>query len=165
LLFCQTFHSVCIDYDGNVFSFGRNNYGQLGIGVGEDKLAFTHIPQKVNVPACKQVCCGEYYVICLCYDGSVYSFGDNRKRQLGIGNNEDYYTSPQPISSLKDVEFISCGVNHTICKSSNNEIYSWGNNIYGQLGQGNIDHQNTPKICSSLLDEDVIDINVEMTIH
>ena len=55
----------------------------------------------------------------------VYSFGRNYYGQLGIGNNESYY-SPQLISSLKDVEFIECGGDHTFCKTLNNEIFCWG---------------------------------------
>jgi len=89
--------------------------------------------------------------------GKVYSFGENEDGQLGLGYNEDCYYTPQVIKSLKDVEFIECGGNHTFFKTLNNEIYCCGRNT-GQLGLGNYDNQYTPILCSSLSNEDVIDI-------
>ena len=72
--------------------------------------------------------------MCLNENGFVYSFGRNNNGELGLANNERYYKAPQLISSLKDVEFIECGGNHTFCKTLNNEIFCWGSNNYGQLG-------------------------------
>ena len=95
--------------------------------------------------------------MCLNENGEIYSFGYNVNGQLGLGNNE-YFCSPQLISSLKDIEFIECGGFHTFCKSLSNEIYCWGKNEYGQLGLENITTQKTPILCSSLSNEDVIDI-------
>ena len=59
---------------------------------------------------------------------------------------------------MKDVEFIECGAYHTFCKTINNEVYCWGKNTTCQLGLGNISNQITPILCSSLLNEDVVDI-------
>ena len=47
-------HSICVDDDGNVYTFGINRNGQLGIGVDQNTLESTHIPQKVNIPPCKK---------------------------------------------------------------------------------------------------------------
>merc|ERR1712232_257903 len=103
--------------------------------------------------------CGYHFTMCLSENGEVYSFGNNEYGQLGLGNNENYY-SPQLISSLKDVEFIECGGYHIFCKTLNNEIFCWGYNCDGQLGLGNIieQYQNTPILCSSLSNEDFVDI-------
>ena len=149
-------HCACLDNDGNIFTFGDNGYGKLGIG-DEDDPHFC-IPQKVHIPLCTQVSCSYSHTTCLNENGEVYSFGNNEQGQLGLGNNEESYNSPQLISSLKDVEFIECGENHTFCKTLNNEIYCWGKNEYGQLGLENTDNQNTPILCSSLLNEDIVDI-------
>ena len=150
-------HSICLDYDGNVYTFGRNYYGQLGIGVDRNTLVFTHIPQKVNLPPCKQVGCGEEFTICLSESGVLYSFGYNVEGQLGLGNNERY-NSPQLIESLKDIDFIDCALNHTFCKTKNNQIFVWGFNVFGELGLGNNDSQNTPIQCTGLSNEDIVDI-------
>ena len=154
-------HSTCLDSDGNIFSFGDNYYGQLGIGVDGDTLDHTHIPQKVNLPPCIQISCGEFFTICLLENGELYSFGDNHAGQLGlgnIGNTTDFYTSPQLISSLQDVEFIECNGHFAFCKTLNNEVFCWGYNYFGVLGLGNREVQNVPVLCTSLLNENVIDI-------
>ena len=143
------FHTVSLDNDGNVFCFGHNFYG--------DALESTHIPQKVNIPPCKQVCCGNLFTICLSEDGLVYSFGFNGNGELGLGNNKNY-NSPQLISSLKDVEFIECGELNTFCKTSNNEIFCWGQNFHGELGLGNRDCQKSPIQNLDLLNLGVMDI-------
>ena len=140
-------HYACLDNDGNVFTFGLNGDGKLGIG--DTGLLETCIPQKVNLPPCTQTSCGYYFTMCLSENGEVYSFGYNEDGQLGLGNNEERYYSPQLISSLKDVEFIECGENYTFCKTLNNEIFCWGCNYHGQLGLENTDNQNTPILCSS----------------
>ena len=149
---------ICLDYSGTVYTFGDNKNGQLGIGLDEDTLQYTHIPQKVNLPPCKEVSCGIRFAICLSEDGFIYSFGCNNFGQLGIGNNVKSYNTPQKIESLCDVEFIECGGEHVFCKTENNEVYSWGYNIYGQLGTGNDTDLNSPTICTTLSNEDIIDI-------
>jgi len=154
---CGTKHSVCLDSDGNVFTFGSNYFGHLGIGVDRDTLEFTHIPQKVNLPPCKEISCGDDFTVCLSEDRFLYSFGCNINGQLGFGNAGSY-NSPHKIFSLQDVEFIECGRDHAFCKTLNNEIFCWGNNNYGQLGLGNYNIQNTPILCSSLSNEDIVDI-------
>ena len=148
-------YCVCLDNDGNVFTFGRSKNGQLGIG--DEVASYTHIPQKVNLPPCKQFSCGINFTMCITENDEVYSFGSNLRGQLGLGNNEDY-DSPQLISSLKDVEFIECGGCHVFCKTLNNDIYCWGYNMNGQLGLENRANQNTPILCLSLSNEEIIDI-------
>ena len=156
LLSVGEYHCGCLDNDGNVFMFGNNEYGQLGIG--DEDLSHTSVPQKVDLPPCKDVSCGFEFTMCLSETGEVYSFGRNKNGELGIGNTEESYYSPQLISSLKDVEFIESGGYHTFCKTLNNEVFCWGDNKYGQLGLENRDKQNTPILCSSLSNEEVVDI-------
>ena len=149
-------HCACLDYDGNVYTFGVNFYGQLGIG--DHTVQSTNIPQKVELPPCKQVSCGATFTFCLTENGVIYGFGLNVQGQLALEKAKVLHLSPQKITSLKDVEFIECGYSYTFCKTLNNEIFCWGENSLGQLGLGNTDDQDKPILCSSLLDEDVVDI-------
>ena len=148
-------HSVCLDIDGNVFTFGSNQFGQLGIGFGDSNNYC--IPQKVNLPSCKQVSCGYRFTICLSDDNSLYSFGFNNYGQLGIGNNDDFQL-PQKVESLTNVEFIECGGSHVFCKTLNNKIYCWGYAQFGRLGIQKRENHNTPILCSSIPNENIVDI-------
>ena len=146
------YHTACLDSNGNVYSFGRHSFGNAS-----GKLKYSHVPQRINVPPCIQISCGEDFTMCLTSDGRVYSFGYNGYGQLGLGNTETS-NSPQIIKCLQDVEFIDCGPFNVFCKTKTNQFYSWGHNDYGQLGLGNTDMQNSPIQCLSLSNEDVIDI-------
>ena len=144
-------HSACLDYDGNVFTFGINMCGQLGI-CNPFHLISTHIPQKVNLPPCIQISCGRFCTMCVTEDGLVYLFGNT------IGNQDECFYLPTIIEYLQDVQFIECVERYAFCKTKNNEIYCWGSNDCGQLGLGNLDLQITPVQCTSLLNEDIVDI-------
>ena len=155
-------HVVCLDYDGNVFTFGCNEYGRLGIGGDEDQdnrsLLFTHVPQKINLPPCKEVACGYSFSMCLTEDGVLYSFGFNGNGQLGLGKEKEYFDTPQRIDSIQDIEFVECGSDSTVCKTTSNKIYSWGLNYLEHLGISNIRVQNTPYECKDWPGEDIVDI-------
>ena len=116
------FNAACLDYDGCVFTFGSIERPLLNSTISE----FTHEPQKVNLPPCIEISCGDNHTVCLTENREVYSFGYNSKGQLGVGNNEVNPKVPQKIESLKDVEFIECGELHVFCKTRNNEVYCWG---------------------------------------
>ena len=149
-------HTICLSIEGCVFSFGSNDCGQLGLGKDGEALLFTCEPEIVDLPPITQISCGNYFVICLSKDGDLYSFGSNDSGELGLGDNEEY-TSPQLISSLKDIDFFECGGVHTFCKTINNELYCWGSNKHGELGLGSKKNKNTPTLCTGCPDN-IVDI-------
>ena len=151
-------HCICLDDNGNVFSFGCNHFGQLGVGYNNEELEYTHIPQKVNLPPCKEVSCGFSFSVFLTNDGELYSCGCNRYGQLGLETTEILYNIPQKID-LQDIDFVECGCEHVICKSYNNSLYCWGGNLCGELGIGNsTDYQFSPIQGGEGCPNDVIDI-------
>ena len=141
---CGNLHTICLDFDGNVFTFGSNQQGQLGIS---KDVPFSSLPQKVNVPSIKEISCGDAFCICLSENGDLFSFGSNLDGELGIGGYEKFVYYPKKIESLKDVDFVECGDSYTICKCINSDIYAWGGNDVGQLGIGNTIYQNIPIQC------------------
>ena len=142
----SSIHSLCLDYDGNVFSFGSNKCGQLGLGVNFYDLECTTIPQKVDLPPIRQISCGFNFSMCVSDNNTLYSFGSNYTGQLGITQDEDIkeVCSPHIVKSLEDIDFIECGGKFCICKTLNNELYGWGENTNGQLGIGNINNHRMP---------------------
>ena len=148
------YHTVCLDFHGNVYGFGSNGQGQLGLG--KDVEDCTLKPQKVKLPSIKQVSCGDSFTVCLSDDGDLYSFGANDNGQLGLGEDGDCFF-PKKIECLKDVDFVHCSYDSAFCKDLNNDVFCWGNNWKGQLGIGGYDTQYTPVKCS-LWPKDVIDI-------
>ena len=86
-----------------------------------------------------QVSCGQNFAIALTCNGLLYSRGTNNYGQLGLGDlrSREEFTL---IDSLKDygektVE-ISCGHQHSACKTATGKVFTWGSGLQGQLGVG-----------------------------
>lgn len=76
-------HTGFVDSEGNVFTCGSNEYGELGV----------NRPEKVATPIlvsfsqkATQVECGVFYTLLLTAKGQVYGMGNNKYGQLGIGH-------------------------------------------------------------------------------
>ena len=141
---CGFEHILCLDFHGSVFSFGGNEYEQLGVGKNRNELIETSIPQKIDIPLCKQIACGNDFSMCLTEENLLYSFGNNDSGQCGLGTNNDNYNSPQLIPNFHNIEYIVCGGYHNICKTYDNTYYGWGCNEVGQLGHDEYRIYNKP---------------------
>lgn len=71
----------------------------------------------------------------------IYSWGDNKQGQLGFDNNIiKYHDKPVKITfdiNIKNIINISSGWTHSSILTADGKIFSWGRNIYGQLGSKN----------------------------
>ena len=112
----------------NIYVWGNNNYGQLGIGDNNNR----NIPTLLNLPNNEKplsISCGYNHTICLTKNENIYVWGNNDYGQLGIGdnNNRNIPTLLNLPNNEKPLS-ISCGYYHTICITKNENIYVWGYN-------------------------------------
>ena len=144
---CGTFHSLFLDSEGNVFSVGCNEYGQLGLGHNTNQNVLSQIP---NIPPIKTISCVGSSCYLIDFEGNFWSFGYNDAGQLGHGDKTDINT-PKVINTLKDIQQISYGSNghHFLAKNSQNQIFVTGNNRYRQLGTSNTQSVSIPKEINS----------------
>ncbi|XP_075588699.1 uncharacterized protein LOC142597649 isoform X2 [Dermatophagoides farinae] len=91
----------------------------------------------------KMIAGGWSHLLLLRRDGHVFAMGDNNRGQI-TGNEESSYESMIHIDNLENVEIISCGFDNSFSITKKGEIYSWGNNVFGQLGLGDEKNRNTP---------------------
>ena len=140
---CGGYHTVLIDMDNNIWSFGHNFYGQLGLGYDGDNTN-RNIPTKINGIKAKYVSCGFRYTVLIDMDNNVWSFGENYSGQLGLGDINPR-NEPTKINNIK-AKSVSCGENHTVLIDMNNNVLSFGGNIIvGRLGLGdNVKNRNIP---------------------
>jgi len=137
---CAYEFSVVTTSNGKCWSCGNNTEGRLGI-VNDDNEAKVCTPQQVLIPSSGHVIklsSGWNHSISLTKDGKCYVWGSNSDHQLGINTNEsDFISTPQKLSLPNDIPFIdiSTGYDHSIAVNLKNEIFVWGSNQYGQLGQ------------------------------
>ena len=140
-------HSLLIDQNGDVYTTGNNNKGQLCLGDTETRF----IPHKVffdgdDSPAVAAAL-GEDFTLILLENGRVYGCGSNAKGELGLGSNVKEVNSPNRINGLSDVIALSSGLNFALFLTRNRKAYSTGSNIYMQQCEDSDGEPNTtPKV-------------------
>jgi alpha-tubulin suppressor-like RCC1 family protein len=131
-------HSLILDHRGQVFGFGDNENGQLGLG----DQANRYLPVLVlRVNKIVAISAGGFHSLVLNDQGQIYSFGSNSSGQLGRRDID--YGSVTPLL-IKDSGFgkavaISAGSHHSLLLNSLGQVFSFGSNVYGQLGLGGDD--------------------------
>ena len=124
-------HSLAIRNDGTVWAWGENSGGQLGDGSTTSQT----IPVRVTgLPTSAiQVAAGEMHSVALLSDGTVWSWGDNSRGQIGEGTTTQKKT-PVQASGLSGIAMIAAGANHTLAQSTEGTVFAWGDNSKGQAG-------------------------------
>jgi alpha-tubulin suppressor-like RCC1 family protein len=184
---CGAYHSIVLTIDKQVFVWGYNSFGQTGNG--SEKL-FQLTPIKLNAFNNEKIItisCGFLHSMALTDCGHVYSWGYNNCGQLGIEYTEYYHnlfkTKSFEIKEPKIVNIktenndsvfitkISCGSHHSLLLSKDGNIYSFGYNKFGQIGNNNLRNQLIPqKISSSLKFIDIAshflyDISIALSVN
>ena len=130
---------------GRVYAYGTNTYGQLGDGTltsRNNKITTAVKISKGNVlENVKEISAGDKYGIAVASDGKVYVFGINGNKQLGFESDIDkggiqesgYAILKEDISN---VERVSAGYVHTSVYRKDGNVFTWGDGIDGELGNG-----------------------------
>ena len=130
---CGNSFCLALTKKGDVFSWGFNNYGQLGNSPNRNE----YTPNKIESfeKPISQITCGEYFASALDNEGSVYTWGRGNSGQLGHGNNADL-TVPKKIQVADKFTKISAGDMHLLLQTEKGEAYVVGNGRDGQIGRG-----------------------------
>ncbi len=129
---------MALKSDGSLYTWGRNNYGQLGDGTSVDKLS----PIQVGTDHIwTSVSSGYDHAIAIKSDGSLYTWGYNNVGQLGNGTSVNT-SLPIRIGTAADWLYTNADFHVSIGIKSNGFLYTWGCNNSGQLGDGTIIQNN-----------------------
>lgn|GEM_PF-5931147 len=155
--------AACGTVDGQLYCWGSNSDGLLGLGVTDPSSLGGPYADGINAYAPYQVpalanqtvtsVSVDYRHACaVTSSGKLYCWGNNDQGQLGLGNYTAF-NSPQLVTAFngKTVTSVSAGYQHT-CAIVNSQAYCWGDNTYGQLGIGGAFGGNkpTPQLISGL---------------
>ena len=152
LSFMQNF-SVAIDENGDVYTWGYDKNGELGRGTenrddcsrtADCRLTIGKVEGLSNIVS---IDAGLSHTLALNKDGEVYAFGSNRDGELGNGTTK---TDAIPVKVLfpednTKIIQITAGSDFSIALDKDGQVWAWGKNNYGQMGQGDKgDDQLTP---------------------
>ncbi|XP_016135662.1 protein RCC2 homolog [Sinocyclocheilus grahami] len=87
-------HSLIITTEGKLWSWGRNEKGQLGHG-DTKRLEAPKLVEGLGEEVIVAAACGRNHTMALTENGTIYSFGENKLGQLGQGNQTDPVLSPE----------------------------------------------------------------------
>ncbi|XP_034481050.1 probable E3 ubiquitin-protein ligase HERC4 isoform X1 [Drosophila innubila] len=155
---CGHRHTLFLTSSGKVYACGSNDYSQLGheLPTKRPRMSpFLEIPE-LQAYVVTQIACGSRHSMALTEWGQVLSWGDNECGQLGHASDQEIIQLPKIVRYLvsKTVVQIACGNNHSLALTCCGELYSWGSNIYGQLGvksPNELQHCNYPMRLTTLL--------------
>lgn len=143
-------HTLAVDESGQVWAWGRNAFGQLGLGE-KDKNNFSPEPLKTPVKvkglpnSIVAVATGAEHSVALDSNGTVWAWGRNTAGQLGNGTTTNVNPEPTEVLGLSNIVEIAAGANHTLAlKQDSTNVYAWGSNAYGQLGDGGLESKLRP---------------------
>ena len=136
---CGESHTLIITNDSDLWSWGRNSEGQLCHGDKEDRS----IPQKTSFSNISKISAGWNYSLFQNNKGEIFSCGYNGEGMCGLGHFNDPQITPSLIPNTPSniVEFV-CGCSQNLFLDSEGNVYSVGDNYFGQLGLGHNTNQN-----------------------
>jgi alpha-tubulin suppressor-like RCC1 family protein len=128
-------HTCALKAGGSVACWGNNSNGQFGDGTLATQTATTVVSGLTDALA---ISAGDSHTCALKASGSTVCWGANQKGQSGSGASAQNLTTTAVVSGLTDTVAISAGASHTCALKNNAGLVCWGNDINGQLGDGNI---------------------------
>mmetsp|Transcript_2264 Transcript_2264/g.4352 ORF Transcript_2264/g.4352 Transcript_2264/m.4352 type:complete len:3666 (-) Transcript_2264:4589-15586(-) len=152
---CGVEHSAVCMEDGSLYTFGRNDCGQLGIDDMTKQLSSLPVRvadglSKLSDLRCEAVACGYYFTVVIA-DGTLHAFGKNDFGQLGVGHNHEVFAPVPVLWNGDDDRFVAvtCGTGHSIAVTTYGRIIAWGRNKDGGVGNGTtVDHPFPVEICN-----------------
>ncbi len=144
-------HTLVLASNGTVWGWGSNSHGELCTGDTTPRV----YPVPVNgIRKAKQVTAGYYFSLMLKDDGTVWGCGYNAHGELGQNKTTDPLnppygeTTPGVASALQDAgitaSHIAAGATHALAIDENGQVWAWGANTSGQLGDASTTPSTTP---------------------
>ncbi len=124
------FHTLALKTDGTLWTFGSNYRGELGTEANYFKGLATYAPAQV-LSDVSAIAAGGAHTLALKTDGTLWTFGQNFRGQLGLGTS---FATYNPTLALNDVDEIAAGSEHSLVLKADGTVLAFGNNSDGQLG-------------------------------
>ena len=136
------------DTAGNFYVWGDNQYGQLGRGYTNPEFslnfprAFETRNTEIDLSQVRDVIASTNYSFLWMEDGTLYGVGNSQ--YLSLARGEGVYTTHQRIDLPEKPAQVACGFGQVLVITEQGEVYAWGRNNKGQVGNGSTRHTMTP---------------------
>ena len=136
------YHTAAIKTDGTLWTWGYNNYGQLG----DNTIVYKSSPVQTIAGGTnwKQVACGRYQTTAIKTDGTLWACGYNNYGQLGDNTIVAKSSPVQTITVGTNWKQVSGGGYQTAAIKTDGTLWTWGRDNYGQLGDNTVVAKSSP---------------------
>lgn len=134
------YHTLALKNDNSVWSWGNNSNGQIGDNTTTPRPAPVQVVGaggSGTLTNIISVAAGYWHSLALKNDGTVWAWGANYSGELGNGSTGGTSNFPVQVSGLTNVIAIEAGESFSLALKSDNTVWAWGDNTYGQLGNNN----------------------------
>uniref|UniRef100_A0A8C7KTB2 HECT and RLD domain containing E3 ubiquitin protein ligase 3 n=1 Tax=Oncorhynchus kisutch TaxID=8019 RepID=A0A8C7KTB2_ONCKI len=158
-IMCGNKHCIALSKDGQLFTWGQNSSGQLGLGKGEPSTLSPQPLKSLSGIPLAQITAGGDHSFALSLSGAVFGWGKNGAGQLGLNDKQDR-SVPCHIKFLRSqkVVYISCGDEHTAALTKDGGLFTFGDGSRGQLGHDSTNNEPLPRQVQELMGSEVSQI-------
>lgn len=144
-----TAHTLALTTTGELYAWGANADGQLGTADNANHLVPMRVAPPVGDPGIRwaQVVAGTSHTLAVSTDGRLFAWGSNKNGQLGIGiAASQSHPVPVflPIGVVGHCAQIAAGNAHSLALTTEGQLFAWGDNDHGQLGDGSFSRSMMP---------------------
>ncbi|XP_044515141.1 probable E3 ubiquitin-protein ligase HERC4 isoform X4 [Gracilinanus agilis] len=155
---CGEAHTLALNDKGQVYAWGLDTDGQLGLPGTEEYIKVPRNIKSLTDIQIVQIACGYYHSLALSKGSEVFSWGQNKHGQLGLGFELRSQSAPQLIKSLLGIPFmqVAAGGAHSFVLTLSGAIFGWGRNKFGQLGLNDENDRFVPNLLKSLRSQKIV---------
>jgi len=142
------YHSLALDASANIWSWGWNQYYQLGDNTSTNRSSPVSFIKPALMPAITSISAGYGHSLAIDVNGNAWSWGYNWNGQAGIGSTSDT-VSPTKITSINNIAKTAAGYLDSVFLTTFGTVWVAGSNMYGQIGRGlydTLDHALPEKV-------------------
>lgn len=137
-----------IKTDGTLWAWGSDSASGV-LGIGQSSALYSSPVQVGSLTNWKTVMTGNYFVLAIKTDGTLWSWGGNTAGELGLGDTTNR-SSPVQVGALTNWKYVASNGQSTAAIKTDGTLWSWGINTFGQLGLNDTTSRSSPVQVGSL---------------
>ena len=118
-----------------LFTCGNAELGRLGLRTLLPKQRLTLCISLSDLEI-SDVACGTSHTAVVSSCGSLFTWGSNESQQLGHSSDLSFVPVPRQVDIPEHVVGITCGYGHTLAVTKDGNVWAWGGDRHGQIGDG-----------------------------
>ena len=143
--------SAAIKTDGTLWTWGKNDWGQQGVGDTITRSSPVQVGALTNWAKVETGTSTAFPVFAIKTDGTLWSWGLNYKGALGLGDTINR-SSPVQVGALTNWSSIKGTYNGAVAIKTDGTLWSWGENYRGCMGVGDTISRSSPVQVGALTD-------------